>query len=116
MILYTVAICPTLSIENGEVEYHPSQDNGEYPTGTVAFFTCEEGYMRSGSVFGTCQDSGTWDSQVPTCEESIKEFILTQLFCRNHMLPFTPPKCQSKVYPLNTGATSINVTLNSNWI
>ena len=69
MTIFTVAICPALSLQNGEIEYDPLQENGEYPTGTVAFFTCEEGYMRSGSVFGTCQDSGTWDSELPTCEE-----------------------------------------------
>ena len=35
---YFVATCPGLNLENGDVEYHLEPVNGEYPTGTLAFF------------------------------------------------------------------------------
>ena len=43
--------------------------NGEYPTGAIAVFTCDDEYTRNGTLLSTCQDSGTWDPQIPTCDE-----------------------------------------------
>ena len=71
-LIFPVALCPTISLGNGEVHYQPSEVDGGYPTGTVAFFSCDEGYITNGSVFVTCQDSGTWDSEISTCREGFK--------------------------------------------
>ena len=71
-----VATCPALSLENGEVEYHPESVNGEYQTGTFAVFRCNDEYMRTGSLVSICQDSGTWEPDIPTCDEGIAMYII----------------------------------------
>ena len=71
-LLQIVATCLPVSITNGEVEYHLSEVNGSYPTGTLAFFTCDDEYMRTGSLFSTCQGSGIWSPDIPLCEEGIQ--------------------------------------------
>ena len=45
--------------------------DGEYPTGTIASFTCDDDYMRVGSNLSTCQELGNWSPEIPTCEEGI---------------------------------------------
>ena len=91
MKIFTVATCPSLSLENGQVQYEP--ENAEHQTGTVVFFTCNEGYMRTGSLFSTCQDSGTWDQEIPSCIEGIEMYTLifklsiTTLDSRWYILP-----------------------------
>ena len=45
--------------------------DGEYPTGTIASFTCDDDYMRVGSNLSTCQQLGNWSPEIPTCEEGI---------------------------------------------
>ena len=40
---------------------------GYYPVGTVASFTCNPGYSRSGAEFRTCQANQTWSERTPTC-------------------------------------------------
>ena len=66
------ATCPVPSFINGEVQYSTDQvENGEYPTDTVAGFTCNDGYSRNGPISSTCKDSGTWSPVVPTCVEGI---------------------------------------------
>ena len=74
--LYFVASCPALSLENGEVEYDPYPVSGEYPTGTFAVFRCNAEYMRSGRLVSICQDSGSWNPEIPTCVEGIARDIL----------------------------------------
>ena len=64
-------MCLPLNLENGEIECEHSPENGQYPTDTVAFFTCNDGYMRTGPIFITCQDSGIWDPEIGTCDEGI---------------------------------------------
>ena len=34
--------------------------------------SCSHGYIRSGSSSRTCQTSGNWNQQLPTCDESNK--------------------------------------------
>ena len=67
-----VATCPPLNITNGRVEYHPSAVNGALPIDTLAFFTCDEGYIINGFGFSTCQESGNWDPEIPTCDKSME--------------------------------------------
>ena len=51
-----------------EVKMH-----GRYPPETRAFFSCNDGYKRIGSLFITCQATGSWDQEIPTCDEGIKQ-------------------------------------------
>ena len=67
---FSIATCPPLSLENGEVEYDIDPVDGEYPTDTLAFFTCNTcngDFIRLGSLYVRCQDSGTWNLDMPTC-------------------------------------------------
>ena len=44
------------------------------PKNTIVIFTCPEGmhfrqkHERLSAVTSVCQDSGSWDSDIPTCE------------------------------------------------
>ena len=50
---------------------HTQPVDGEYLSGTIAFFICDDEYIRVGSLFVTCQESGIWSPESPTCEEGI---------------------------------------------
>ena len=59
-------------MENGEVTYDKKQvfnSKGRYPIGTVATYTCADGYSLSGSDSNTCEDSGNWETTLPTCNQ-----------------------------------------------
>ena len=62
-----VAFCPPVNLENGQVDYTQPQENGEYPTHTAAIFTCDDGYMKNGTLFIICLSSGMWSLSTPTC-------------------------------------------------
>ena len=49
---------------------------GKYPVGTVASFSCNDGFRRVGSSLRKCQTSGNWNQQTPTCSQS-KKYIFT---------------------------------------
>ena len=67
-ILIVVTCDPLQNLENGDINYNESLlTNGEYPVDTLASFMCNRGYDLSGSDSGTCQTSGDWDQQTPTC-------------------------------------------------
>ena len=55
----------------GQLPSHLHADNTETTAGTVVTFTCDTGYMIVGDGQLTCQDSGDWDHNVPTCEEGM---------------------------------------------
>ena len=60
-------------MENGQTNYNKSPvTNGEYPVDTTVSFTCNYGYMRTGSTSSTCQTSGNWTEQSPTCMQGIR--------------------------------------------
>ena len=68
---YTVPdSCPALSLSNGKVTYSKDENGVRYYVGTKATFSCNSGYSRSGSSSRTCQSSGNWNGQTPTCNES----------------------------------------------
>ena len=67
-------------LENGQIIYNNSQaTNGGYSVSTVASFSCNIGFSQSGPSSSTCQTSGNWNQQTPTCIESNKNNILSNL-------------------------------------
>ena len=69
--IFSLVICPTLSLANGEIIYNTSSTNGGYTVDTIASLTCDLGYTLSGSSSITCQPSGSWNRPVAICGESI---------------------------------------------
>ena len=68
MDLFCLATCAPLSLENGTVNYTTSAEKGRYLVNTVASFSCDPGYYQNGSNSATCEASGNWNEQTPTCE------------------------------------------------
>ncbi len=78
MQLYSpTVLCPPLpELANGGISYSPYGFNREYTVGTVATYSCNQGYelvRNLGSMIRTCRDvgdgsGGRFDGQVPTCE------------------------------------------------
>ena len=46
------------------------------PINTLAFFSCDNGYIRIGVNFRVCQSNGTWDVTAPSCQREF-HYILT---------------------------------------
>ena len=42
--------------------------DGGYVVDTIASFSCNSGYHQNGPDSITCQESGNWNEQTPTCE------------------------------------------------
>ena len=70
--IFPVVTCPPVSLENGEVHYDNSSLDGNYRINTKAFISCDDAFKRSGSLFSMCQNSGTWEPEIATCEEGIE--------------------------------------------
>ena len=55
---------------------HPSNGAVSTSSGTtfsqVATYTCINGYMISGTIFRTCQATGSWSPSQPTCEREYR--------------------------------------------
>ena len=49
--------------------------NDAYPINTEVSFTCDYGYFLNGSDSSTCQSTGDWDPQTPTCNKVIKSML-----------------------------------------
>ena len=59
-----------LHISKGEVEYSRVPVNGRFHVNTVAEIQCPDAdHSLSGSERITCQDSGQWNPNVPTCNK-----------------------------------------------
>ena len=70
-----IGVCPVLTLDNGSVNY--SQPLIEEPRGymgtTRAYFSCNAGYVLSGTRSITCNSDGqTWNLIPPTCTKGIK--------------------------------------------
>ena len=63
-----VITCPTdgviLDPENGQVSV------GEITFSSIATYTCDDGFVLTGTSTRTCRDDGTWSDESPTCGES----------------------------------------------
>ena len=76
----TAVNCPALNLQNGQISYSTSaQTNGGYFRDTIATFLCNRGYNQTGSQQSTCQTSGNWNQEPPTCTQSKSHVILNQL-------------------------------------
>ena len=62
------ALCPSLTVANGEVSYHiPFLYNGQHVPGTIATITCNSGYIRAGPDRIRCTTSSKWNTGITTC-------------------------------------------------
>ena len=62
--------CSAITLENGEVTYTMPEENGRYSIDTVANFSCSTQANLTGTQSSTCQASGNWNPQIPTCNLS----------------------------------------------
>ena len=77
-----VVTCPALTLQNGEVIYQNGDAiGGWYPVDTSARFYCDEEYTQEGNSYSTCQESGHWNQQGPTCTYGNKLYINLLIFC-----------------------------------
>ncbi len=65
-------VCPSLSlsVSNGKVIITSTLDGG------TASYSCNPRYEVDGAAVLTCQSSGSWSSQVPTCRRKCKHQIV----------------------------------------
>ncbi len=76
-MIIILAVCRDLrqiEIENGDSNYSmEGRFFGSFryrPNGTVAMYTCNDGFKLDGNVNRTC-DTGNWTGTVPVCVEGI---------------------------------------------
>ena len=70
-----VVSCTALEkMDFGQIVYNklPSSFDGTYPLGTVAIFTCNDGYSEKGPQSRTCQSSGLWNGGNQICKKKEK--------------------------------------------
>ena len=73
-----MAYCDPIALPNGEVTYSDAHVEGRYTEGTLAVFSCNNGYDISGDVVASCvmgvtESQGLWD-ELPTCIQSNQSF------------------------------------------
>ena len=78
-IYFLLVNCQVLSLEHGTVSYSRPEMNGTIYVDTVANFSCNDGYLSSGSTESTCQPTLTWSQPLPTCVQS-NEIILSMYY------------------------------------
>ena len=67
LCLYAAPLCPDL--------VNPTDGSVQYTTltpGSVATYTCNDGYQAVGEVTRTCETNGTWTGDSPVCENGKK--------------------------------------------
>ncbi len=62
---------------NGVITYNAGPADCR-PLNTIATFTCDNGYTRTGEIFRVCQNDGTWNGSAPTCQG---EFCYCSIVC-----------------------------------
>ena len=67
-------LCPGLSLSHGSISY--STSGSSYGLDTVATFTCNSGYSRSGSSSRICNNQGHWTKSNPTCNRGNEELYM----------------------------------------
>ena len=91
MSIFSTVFCQALSRpSNGKlIEYSIDPLSGGYTVDTVATMDCNSGYRRQGFGSRTCQPSGSWSGQTPTCNRSKENEILCKLFLFNQTSGFS---------------------------
>ena len=60
--------CTTQSVTNGTVQYSTEPTaSGDFANGTVANYSCADGYELMGEQNRTCLVDGTWTGAEPIC-------------------------------------------------
>ena len=85
---FVIVTCSALTLSNGGISYNQSEVNGRYTVDTKATFSCNSGYTRAGSSSSTCQTSGHWSPQIPTCNQSNEFDILVHKYCHQNIKTF----------------------------
>ena len=77
------AVCPSLSLENGDVSYSITNRD----IGSVATHTCNPGYRLSpqGGATRICTINNGWDGQNVTCGEQITLNLVNNI---NHWIRY----------------------------
>ena len=78
--IFIIVACTVRHLTNGKVIYDKPEIGsqflfpGYYRVDTRVFFSCDNGYVLSGSSYSICLPSGTWNLQTPTCGNKIKYY------------------------------------------
>jgi len=59
-------ICETLSLDNGMVNCDYG-DNGGPNEGDTCLFSCDDGFLLSGSPSRICMEGGVWSGETAIC-------------------------------------------------
>ena len=59
--------CTALLVANGAVQYDPNSSTDKFMGGTVATYSCADGYELVGEERRTCLVDGTWRGDEPQC-------------------------------------------------
>lgn len=71
-MLYVDAGCPLLPpIGNGQVD----SKAGQNLAGSVAYYSCNEGFYLNGRADRTCMPDDSWNGTEPSCEKGQLIFI-----------------------------------------
>ena len=62
-----VYTCPALTVPSNGIKFRCPENTTSY-NGTVCQFSCNDGYIGSGSQARRCQHDGTWSGQDLTCQ------------------------------------------------
>ncbi len=66
------ALCPDLEpVTNGIVTYSVDMVAPFRDVGTVATYSCEEGFGLIGLESRECLEGGVWSGETPTCEGTL---------------------------------------------
>ena len=87
-------LCPELKVSQGTI----NTTNG-YRTSSVATVQCSNGYRLSGQSSLTCQITGEWTDNEPTCER--KELVLYPLMVGNILCTYIYSSGINTVHTIN---------------
>ncbi len=97
--MISVAVCTELEmIANGMIVYNADLIS-PHEVGTVATYSCNQGYELAGSEMRTCEDTGDgsgsrFNGQAPTCERKQRSAYTVHW----HIHSFIPPQQNAPLY------------------
>ena len=80
-LLFSAGSCKDLELANGEISFTYDFDPPlpRRPYGTVAVFSCNDGFELIGSEVIGCVN-GTWNETISTCELNCKKFLHSLIY------------------------------------